>query len=126
LLSELVTNYSIDRIYLVGNDERVESEILNVPNRVVDYRKRLTLPEIAYLCQHAGLVINKDSGIGHLAAAADCSWLLTWGIKEARWVPKMRRVNRLRFLMEAESGIESVSFVLNRLLERLGKGKRLL
>lgn len=113
---------NIKRVYIVGNDDAYQSDI-DLPDKFEDYRKRLKLPEIAYLCKYAGLVVNKDNGIGHLAAAVPCKRLFTWGIKERRWFPKLPVENQLFCLMEGRSGLDSVCNMLSGILSIKSKSE---
>lgn len=86
ILISLYNEYKDLKVVVVGNDFKDETVYYD-PEYVIDMRFKLGLPEIAYVCQHSKLVIGKDSGILHLAAAAGAN-VVGWGYADLRWRPK--------------------------------------
>jgi len=96
-------------ILLVGNDDP-----LPVTGIHFDLRHRLTLPEIAWIIQHAVMYVGRDSGLVHVAAAVNAR-IVSWGYRPAsKWLPKMPE-DRYVALEDGEWDEERVQ-------EEVGKG----
>ena len=85
LLERWIMAGKIDGVVLVGNDLPIELE--DLPPQFVDLRNKLTIEEIAWVCNHSRGFIGKDSGVAHLAAASGAK-VLAWGFRDMRWKPK--------------------------------------
>lgn len=83
LLFEKLNKYGIP-IVLVGNDKPIGFEQNYF--EIYDYRNKLTLDEIAWLCRKAFFTVCKDSGLGHLAGAAGGS-VISWNFVNKKWIP---------------------------------------
>lgn len=84
-MDDMLQSGQIDGVVIVGNDQPLELEQLT-PG-FIDLRKKLSIEQIGFVLQHARGMVGKDSGIAHLAAAADCP-VVAWGYRDARWTPK--------------------------------------
>jgi hypothetical protein len=88
----------IEGVVLVGNDQHPQ-EVYLPKFLCVDFRNKLLLPEIAWLCREAAVVIGKDSGIQHLAAAAGGK-VVSWGYTSRNWFPKAPRERFTSFMAD--------------------------
>jgi len=111
VLEYLSAKYS--KVMIVGNDDKLTIEI-DRPN-VIDYRKKLSLPQIAGLCRYADIYCGSDSGIGHLAAAAGCARLVVWGLWQKKYAPKTSCL--CNYLMRKDSSIQNIVRMINYTLE---------
>jgi len=85
LAKEIIETLPLDKsIILIGNDDTLGIEIY--PN-VIDYKKRLTLEEIGWICQNCELFIGSDGGIVHLAAACKCKNMITFNYTDKKYFP---------------------------------------
>lgn len=87
-------------VVLMGNDEPITVE---KSPYLIDLRKKLTLPEMAWLLKNSMFFFGKDSGVCHLAGAASDVPLILYGFKSPPWVPKVEpsRLNLFADGMEA-------------------------
>ena len=79
-----------DNIILIGNDRPFECERIK---QMFDFREKLSLENIAWLCGHENCIatIGKDSGPLHLAAASG-GRVIGYGYQQKAWFPKGDRV----------------------------------
>ncbi len=71
---------------IVGNDDVITGQDSQY---LIDLRKRLTLPEIAWLIRDAFFYFGRDSGISHLAGACSEIPMVMYGMKSKSWAPKV-------------------------------------
>jgi len=76
-------------VVFVGNDEWLKSELSIINDIGYDFRNKLSLNEIAWLCGHNNCMatIGKDSGILHIAAAAGSN-VVGFDYQSKHWFPK--------------------------------------
>jgi len=79
MLKEILKGFNV---LIVGNDEKVIDE----SDYFVDFRKKLSLGEIAWVLKNALFFIGKDSGIAHLCAVAGASGIV-YDYGDRRWMP---------------------------------------
>jgi len=86
----------ICNVVLIGDDNPIDLErewIMNAfgtseTSKLFDLRKKLTLPEIAWVLKNAVLYVGRDSGMVHFAAACGTP-MVVWNFGSDRWFPKM-------------------------------------
>jgi hypothetical protein len=111
---------AINGVVLVGNDLEARGFDLETIFRIIDdslpicdLRNKLDLKTIAWLCEQAKLFIGIDSGLAHVAGAAGCPRLVTWGYDNMGWLPKVPKERLVGFLKkDSQLGkvLEAVNF----------------
>jgi len=98
-------------VVLVGNDEVLSDE--GSRQNVMDYRKKLTLGQIAWLCEKSLLFVGKDSGLAHLAGCTSAP-LVVWDFASPRWYPKTP--NPVITIMRQDTNVDNILHAINRIL----------
>jgi len=101
-------------ILIVGNDMLFNN--VEYGPYCVDYLKKLTLNQIAWVMKNASMVIGVDNGLIHLAAAAGCKNIVSWWYVSDQWFPKTRPEYFDAFLRE-DSYINSILIAIKKRLE---------
>lgn len=100
---------------IVGNDEASDGLrmqdfqfMIGESMPILDLRNRLSLSEIAWLCNQAGLYIGSDSGIAHVAGASRCRKLVVWGYDSERWFPIVAPDQKMIARKKQESSLDRI------------------
>lgn len=109
--------YDLDFVVLLGNDNSYGREVEYLGyDKVVDFRKKLTLDEIFKVIQHSKLFIGSDSGIAHLAGCCNVP-MICWGFENEYWFPKVRNIEECCFLTKEETKAEVILREISRRLD---------
>jgi len=73
-------------VYIVGNDEKYGFEDEIKDPQIVDLRKKLTIDQICTLAENVDACLGVDSGIQHLAGAANGK-VIAYKYKNEHWMP---------------------------------------
>ena len=88
----------------VGQDEPLTGDAHPL---FIDMRRKLKLPEIAWVIRHAKFFIGKDSGIAHLAGACSDVPLVCFGYRSPPWIPKVHP-GRLAAWSDRDTKLENI------------------